>query len=217
MNSSFQTKRRPFGLEFMKSTPQLETAASRGLTTRATIWASRDCALAGREGLLYRATPTCSQISGIDTISWWTIVVTRKVSCSCRWRCERKRWRREDSFDNTIQLWSALLLVFQLLPVHTTTNHKNLVRRSLSLIQSMISCKIASRVRGWHISELCKAPGEILFPETLGTCVCASDLDKKWTKMCLPLCIIVIYNSLFVKEVLAPVIWNSPPLIFTLF
>ena len=61
----------------MKSTPQVEAAASRGLTTRASIWASRDCA--SREGLLKRALPTCSRISGIDTISWSTIVVMRKV------------------------------------------------------------------------------------------------------------------------------------------
>ena len=102
-----------FGLWFMKSTPQLEAAASRGSTTRASIWASSD--RVSMEGLLYRALPTCSRISGIDTISWSTIVVMRKVFLFLSLTL------RGNFFDDTIRLLSALLLIFQLLPVHTTT------------------------------------------------------------------------------------------------
>ena len=51
----------------------------------------------------------------------------------------------------------------------------------MSLIQSMISFKMASRVCGWHFggsyrsSELCEAPGAILLPR-LSMPVCALEI-----------------------------------------
>ena len=161
-----------FGLGLMKLTSpvELEAAASRVLTISASIWASKE--RVGREGLLYSALPTCSWMSGIETMSWSTIVVMRKCFLIPPTNAASKKKAGGQEIHLIAQLGYHLLycrLSSSCRPMHPQklSLSINIFDRVHDLLQNGLSCVCVAFWRSYRSSELCKAPGTIFFWRSL--------------------------------------------------